>query len=73
MSSFLKLRNTILNTRYIHHIDVYLDKYEFFTNGVTKGVIMFGSGSLSQDYDSFVVSKKKIKKIMTKLANGFLN
>jgi len=59
ISSFLKLGNTVLNTRYIHHIEISPDQYNIYMKGITKGVIMFGSGSLSEDYDSFIVSKNE--------------
>ena len=59
MSSFLRFRDCVLNTRYIHHINISSDKYHFHMKGNTNGVILFGSGSLSEDYEPFVVSKEK--------------
>jgi hypothetical protein len=74
--SFLKLRGFVLNTRYIHHIKISPDNYDIHMKGNMKGLVMFGSGSLSENYDSFVVSKEKhtedydkVKKWLSNLDN----
>ncbi len=72
MSSFLKLRDCLLNTRHIHHIKISPDKYDVHMKGNLRGVILFGSGSLDEHY-SYVVEKENHREDYDKITKWISN
>ncbi len=73
MSSFLKLRDCLLNTRYIHHIKISPDKYDVHMKGNLSGVFLCASGSLYEDYRSFVVEKENHREDYDKITKWISN
>ena len=49
MSSFLCLKNIIVNTRYITRISIRQDKYNIVLHTPPQGAIVFGSGMLEHE------------------------
>ena len=70
MSKFIKLTNTIINTKYIRKIVLHNNPHEYrisMTNNKIDGFFLMGSGLINNHENEIIISKNKIPEDYNKI------
>jgi hypothetical protein len=73
MSSFLKLDNFVVNTRYIKHISIYENLYRINLISNHSGFVFFGSGSFQPHKEVLDIYKEKDEESYNKISQWINN